>query len=53
MSAKAIIYTIAALIILYLLFDPKGFGVGRIKAGVGWISGNFRKLWNPLIGASK
>jgi hypothetical protein len=53
MSAKTVIYIVAALIVLYLLFDRKGFGADRVRKGVDWISSGFRKLWNPLIGVEK
>lgn len=49
MSAKAIIWIIAALIIVYLLLSRQS----KVPAAIDWISSSFRWLWNPLTGVEK
>ena len=50
MTVRKVIYALAALIILYLLFDKESFGVERIKQSIGGLARGFRAVWNPLIG---
>lgn len=49
MRLRTIIWVVSALVIVFLLLSRQS----KVPATIDGISSGFRKLWNPLTGASK